>query len=144
MHETSSPLKPGDAVVPLAALSHQCGAIAGAISVGVVLGRGHASWWIIVLGVLAGLVSGLLVGGVVGRWLFPSRSPGQVFVVLAGRAALPLTLRAASIPAVLAGIGLAMLAAAAFGTPMWPDAMLSGLLTALSVGLCFGVGAALL
>jgi len=144
MSESPSPFKAGDAVVPLAPLSRQCGAIAGAISVGIVLGRGNASWWLIALGVVVGLMVGLLAGKALGHALTPASAPGQVLVVLAGRTALPLTLRAALIPAALVGLGLSAATAFAFGTPMWPDALLAGLSTAVAVGLIFGLGSALL
>ena len=144
MTDSPSPFKPGDAVVPLAALSRQCGGIAGAVSVGIVLGRGNASWWLIALGVVMGLVVGLLAGKALGHLLIPASAPGQVLVVRAGRSALPLTLRAALIPAALVGLGLSAAAAFAFGTPMWPGALLTGLSTAIAIGLIFGLGSALL
>ncbi|MBD9391872.1 hypothetical protein [Acidovorax sp. ACV01] len=142
MADSFPPLKPGDAVVPLANLAIQCGSISGAASVGLVLSRLNSAWGPMFIGALAGAFVGAAIGWALGRLWFPASS-GQVFVVRAGRSALLLTLRAALAPALLAGIGLSILAAVSFGASAWPYAVLSGAMVAVAVGLLFGLGSAL-
>jgi hypothetical protein len=142
MIDSVSPLKPGDIVVPLATLATQCGAISGAIAAGIALGRLKSSWSFALLGALGGAALGFCVGWAVGRLLFPAIS-GNVFVVRAGAAALPLTLRASLVASVLAGLGLSVGSAFFFGAAVWPSAVLSGAAVAIAVGLFFGLGAAL-
>lgn len=74
--------------------------------------------------------------------MFPSAS-GTLFVVRAGKAAVPLTLQAALVPSVLIGLGFSFAIALVGGAPLWPEPLLSGAVVALAVGLLFGLGAAL-
>jgi len=103
----------------------------------------NSSWVLTIAGFLSGVIAGGFIGWVVGRLLFPASS-GQIFLVRAGRAALPLTLRATMVPAVLAGVGLSIVISLFFGAPLWPLAVLSGTVIAVTVGLLFGLSSALM
>lgn len=135
-------LTTGDIVVPLAPLSTQCAAISGSLATGLGLYFASNSWVLIAVGLLVGAVSGAVMGKLLGWVMFPSAS-GTLFVVRAGKAAVPLTLQAALVPSVLIGLGFSLAIALVGGAPLWPEPLLSGAVVALAVGLLFGFGAAL-
>ena len=142
MNSDPSPFKSGATVVPLAALATQCAAISSAASIAFLLARVHSSWGIVFFGLLTGALAGGLIGRGIGRRVFLA-STGEVFVALAGRSALPLTLRAALIPAILAAVVLNVAVALFVGAPLWSSAIVS-VAFAVPVGLFFGFGSALL
>lgn len=142
MSGSLSPLKPGDAIVPLAALAARSAAISGALSIAFLLWRADLHWALVLLGLVAGAIAAGLLGIGIGRKAFPATA-GQVFVVLAGRSALPLTLRAAVVPAVIAVVAVNVAGSLLVGAPLL-FAVLASAPVAVLVGVVFGYGSALL
>lgn len=135
-------LKAGDKVVPLAALATQCAAFAGAASLATVLGRGGVSGLWVLAGVFLGAAAGLLVGLCFGRLCFPA-SAKRVMVVKAGRAALPRTLFAATVPSFITGMALSLTASLSVGAPPVASALAWAAVCCLAAACIFGLGSAL-
>lgn len=139
---TNGNLQPGKTVVLLPDLARTAAMIGGSLSAGIVV-------WVMrhrILTSLGALLPGGLVGFVigtgVGRLLYPA-AEGNVLVVKAGQAALPVTLKAALAGAISSSI-LVAASLAMFATPGQRLIVFAGgVLAGIIVGILWGSAAAL-
>jgi hypothetical protein len=141
MNQYPTALRPGDTVIHLRYLSMQCSLVTGCITAGILLYRARLSGLQIVTGLAVAALVGIGIGSIFARTFFPVR-PGHVFVVRRERSALPLTLRAALIPSLIAAVSAAVTITLLGLSPLGA-ALLIGAVVATSVGCLFGSGSAL-
>lgn len=96
-------LKPGDTVVVLAYVSRTAGAAAAGIAAPLCVFLAGSGFVVALCAFLGGCVVGYVVGLFMGRAMFPA-SKGNLLVVKVGRSAIPWTLKAAILPAVVASL----------------------------------------
>ncbi len=92
-----SQLNPGDTVIPLADLIVKTAIISGAINSAIITWKFNQSWWLTLAAFVIGAVVCWLLARYIGSLVFPATQFDDIFVVKAGSAAIPLTLKAAFI-----------------------------------------------
>ena len=131
--------KPGVPVIAPVALARVSGTFSGGIAASTATWITSQSIVYTAFAFVGGLIAGNIVGGTIGKCLFPAPK-GHVVVVKKGKKSLTTTFRAA-LPAALA---TAMICSMAIGVPMQPASVVTLTGIAMLAGLILGVVLALL